>query len=179
MKKILNYIPKWLLLTLIYIIYLTFWWLILIVVGSTWLFSKKSTDSEKIMGGKMVIITVIVLVTVGIFAEYQNAIENFLDFAAKIIIPIAIIGAIIYAIKDKFFTKKCPKCESVEILKIEYGEPTQEAFENSPGIYFAGCCCFDEGNYEWVCRKCHWEWGKKVDGQYCEDEYTDEEWEKM
>jgi hypothetical protein len=65
--------------------------------------------------------------------------------------------------------KICPKCQSVEVLKIEYGHPGID-IDSRPDLYFAGCCVED---YEWICKKCHWEWGKKGDGKYCEDNFDD------
>jgi hypothetical protein len=71
----------------------------------------------------------------------------------------------------KINPKKCPKCGADEVLKIEYGEPLPE-FYNAPGLYFAGCCVED---YKWHCKKCRWEWGKKIEGRYCEDDIDDDE----
>lgn len=67
----------------------------------------------------------------------------------------------------KLNPKKCPKCGSNEVLKIEYGEPDPEEY-GRPDLYFAGCVCLTP-SCEWICKKCHWEWGKKNDGGYNED----------
>lgn len=74
----------------------------------------------------------------------------------------------------KLKPKKCPKCGSNVILKIEYGEPSLEAYNSSPDIYFAGCCMLTPAP-EWHCKKCHWQWGKKDVGEYCEDDIEDED----
>lgn len=73
---------------------------------------------------------------------------------------------------DKIIAQKskiCPKCDSSVVLRIEYGEPDPD-YATNPDIYFAGCHVED---YEWHCKKCRWEWGKKVEGRYCEDDIDD------
>ncbi len=69
----------------------------------------------------------------------------------------------------KLKPKKCPECGSDVILKIEYGEPDPGVYNSSPDIHFAGCCK-PIPSPEWHCKKCHWQWGKKDAGGYCEDD---------
>jgi len=67
--------------------------------------------------------------------------------------------------------KKCPKCRDSEVLKIEYGEPAIDV-STRPDLYFHGCDVI--GGFEWICKKCHWEWGKRENGQYCENNDLDD-----
>jgi len=100
------------------------------------------------------------------------------DIIAMIVIG-AMVGALLVTVKDGFIEKfrlwlkpkKCPKCKAKNVLKIEYGEFSPE-FYNAPGLYFAGCCVED---YEWHCGKCRWEWGKNIEGRYCEDDVDDDD----
>ena len=72
-------------------------------------------------------------------------------------------------------SKKCPKCGSEKVLKIEYGLPGDEMMDRDD-IYLGGCCIDEDNkNNEWHCKKCHWEWGKNVEGGYCEDDIEEEE----
>jgi len=68
----------------------------------------------------------------------------------------------------KLKPKKCPKCESDVILKIEYGLPDEELSKRTD-VYLGGCCITGD-DPEWHCKKCHWQWGKKNVGGYCEDD---------
>ncbi|MCX6720339.1 MAG: hypothetical protein NTW11_00850 [Candidatus Staskawiczbacteria bacterium] len=73
----------------------------------------------------------------------------------------------------KLNPKKCPKCGSAEVLKIEYGEHSVELNERID-IYWGGCCITGE-DPEWHCKKCRWEWGKKFAGHYCEDDVDEDD----
>lgn len=73
----------------------------------------------------------------------------------------------------KINPKKCPKCGADEVLKIEYGEPSEELAERTD-VYLGGCCILTPAA-EWHCKKCRWEWGKKIEGRYCEDDIDDDE----
>jgi len=55
--------------------------------------------------------------------------------------------------------RKCPKCGSLNIFKIQYGYPTEEAFllAEKNKIKFGECCVSSE-NPEYYCRDCGHEW---------------------
>ena len=57
-------------------------------------------------------------------------------------------------IKVKTKPDKCPICGG-KIIPIEYGFPTNEAFEMAErGEIKLGGCCICEDNPEWACRDC-------------------------
>ena len=73
----------------------------------------------------------------------------------------------------RLIPKKCPKCESDKVLKIEYGLPLFDDDHSARSdIYLAGCVCMVPAS-EWICKKCHWEWGKNVAGRYSEETFDD------
>lgn len=57
--------------------------------------------------------------------------------------------------------KRCPKCGSKNTIKILYGEPTQEIFQQAEAdeIKLGGCCII-EGGPEYFCKECENEWNK-------------------
>lgn len=65
--------------------------------------------------------------------------------------------------------KQCPKCGSKNSVKIIYGFPDNEAFEKAQAgkIKLGGCILF-EGNPEYYCRDCEYEWSreKAIDAAY-------------
>ena len=95
---------------------------------------------------------------------------------AAILTIVVMIGAVLVAGKDGFMEKlrlwlkpkKCPKCGAGEVLKIEYGYPIED-LEERTDVYWGGCCMLIPAN-EWHCKKCRWEWGKKSEGCYCQDD---------
>ena len=53
----------------------------------------------------------------------------------------------------------CPSCKAKEGLNIEYGMPSEEAFEASQrGEIALGGCCIGENDPERRCLKCGHEW---------------------
>jgi len=104
-EKILSFIPTWLLMTLFGIIFLLFWPVILIYWGIKSLFSKKSSDSVKITGAKVAILTIIGIVGFLIFIKYEYPISIFGNLLMKSVVIIMLIGAIVFAILQKFFPK--------------------------------------------------------------------------
>jgi len=55
--------------------------------------------------------------------------------------------------------KQCPKCGSKNSLRIIYGMPSHELFEEADAgkVRLGGCCIF-EGNPEYFCKDCENEW---------------------
>ena len=55
--------------------------------------------------------------------------------------------------------KKCPKCKSQEVIPIIYGLPGLDLAEKeSNGEVKLGGCLVIEGNPEWHCKNCGYEW---------------------
>lgn len=53
----------------------------------------------------------------------------------------------------------CPACKAKAGMNIEYGMPTEEAFEASQrGEIALGGCCIDDDSPERRCLKCGHEW---------------------
>lgn len=49
---------------------------------------------------------------------------------------------------------KCRHCGS-KVLRILYGEPTEEAYQQSlQGKFILGCCCINESSPDWQCPTC-------------------------
>lgn len=56
----------------------------------------------------------------------------------------------------------CPSCKAKEGVTIEYGMPSEEAFEASQrGEIALGGCCIDDDSPERRCLKCGHEWNIK------------------
>ena len=50
--------------------------------------------------------------------------------------------------------RKCPHCGG-KVVRILYGEPTQEAFEAAErGEFVLGGCCINELSPDWECLGC-------------------------
>lgn len=71
--------------------------------------------------------------------------------------------------------KKCPKCNSKNIIPIIYGEPTYESYLRSKKgeVMLGGCCVVIDENdksimNEYYCKNCGNEYGKKdvIDSEY-------------
>lgn len=62
--------------------------------------------------------------------------------------------------------KKCPKCNSENIVPIRYGEPSYETYlESEKGEFIlGGCCIFVDENgvpeYEYHCKDCGHEYNR-------------------
>ncbi len=55
--------------------------------------------------------------------------------------------------------KKCPKCNSKNIIPILYGLPVYEAFlKEQEGKLKLGGCVIDEESPNWHCKDCGYEW---------------------
>lgn len=51
--------------------------------------------------------------------------------------------------------RKCPHCGG-KVVRILYGEPTQESYEQSlQGKFVLGGCCINEESPDWECTSCH------------------------
>jgi hypothetical protein len=100
MKKIINYIPDWLLMWIFIIIFLVAWPAILIGVGIKFLYSNKSSDSLKIEGAKMAIMTLVGIITVSIAILYKNQISallrHFPVYSSLIIIIVGITILLVF-----------------------------------------------------------------------------------
>ena len=58
--------------------------------------------------------------------------------------------------------KKCPKCSSLNSIKILYGMPTDEIFLMSEERRIKlGGCCITGSDPEYYCKDCENEWGKQ------------------
>ena len=65
--------------------------------------------------------------------------------------------------------KKCPSCKSRNAVKIAYGMPTSELYEEYlKGKVVLGGCCVVEGGPEYFCKDCNYEWNKDevIDNAY-------------
>ena len=53
--------------------------------------------------------------------------------------------------------KKCPKCNSRNIVPITYGYPSSKGIKESEegNIILGGCCVEDKNDY---CKDCSYEW---------------------
>ena len=61
--------------------------------------------------------------------------------------------------------RKCPKCESKEVVPIIYGMPSEELLEEmGKGEVALGGCCIIEGQPEWYCKTCDHEFKMKFEG---------------
>lgn len=58
--------------------------------------------------------------------------------------------------------KKCPKCGSKNSVKIVYGMPSYELFQEAEaGKVKLGGCVIIEGNPEYFCKDCEYEWNRE------------------
>jgi hypothetical protein len=58
--------------------------------------------------------------------------------------------------------KICPQCGSKNALKIIYGYPSHELFEEAEqGKVMLGGCCISEDSPEFACRDCNKQWSRK------------------
>src|SRR5690554_2209688 len=58
--------------------------------------------------------------------------------------------------------KKCPKCGSLNVIKIMYGMPTNEAFLMAEeGKIKLGGCCITDSDPEYFCKDCENEWDRQ------------------
>lgn len=87
MKKISNIIPDWILLPVMGIIFLMIWPILFIFLGSKSLFSSKSSDSEKITGAKVALLTIVGIVVFLIYSRYQYTLETFYGDISNVFIP--------------------------------------------------------------------------------------------
>jgi len=65
--------------------------------------------------------------------------------------------------------KQCPKCGSKNSVKIVYGMPSHELFQEAEaGKVKLGGCCIIEGGPEYFCKDCENEWNKEqaIDAAY-------------
>lgn len=65
--------------------------------------------------------------------------------------------------------KQCPKCGSKNSLRIIYGMPSYELFEEAEaGKVKLGGCCVIEGGPEYFCKDCEHEWNREqaIDAAY-------------
>lgn len=63
------------------------------------------------------------------------------------------------ALKMAVLVKMCPACGSVNIVKIVYGYPCFELFQNAEaGKVRLGGCCISDSDPEYFCRDCEKEW---------------------
>lgn len=57
--------------------------------------------------------------------------------------------------------KRCPKCRSVNVIKIIYGYPSSELFQKAEaGKIRLGGCCIYEDNPDYFCKDCENEWNR-------------------
>ena len=60
---------------------------------------------------------------------------------------------------------ECPKCGSSNVIKIIYGLPSYELFQDAEkGKVKLGGCIIREDNPNWYCKDCEHEWcGETID----------------
>ncbi len=59
--------------------------------------------------------------------------------------------------------KRCPRCGSLNVVKILYGMPTYEAFVMAgEGKIKLGGCCITESDPEYFCKDCKNEWDRQT-----------------
>lgn len=80
MKKIISFIPDWILTLLLGVIFLATWPLIFIFIGVKALFDRKSTDEDKILGAKLAVVTIFGLILVLVSVKYWYQISDFFGF---------------------------------------------------------------------------------------------------
>lgn len=55
--------------------------------------------------------------------------------------------------------RKCPSCQSEDVVRIIYGLPNEEAIrEAMEGLIALGGCLVDDDNPKWKCKACEQEW---------------------
>ena len=69
------------------------------------------------------------------------------------VLIIAVLAFITVGWKNK---RRCPKCKSMLVQRMEYGLPVNPG--NDPNVYDAGCEQEDDSP-EWHCADCGHEWG--------------------
>lgn len=100
MKKYLD----WIVLFILSLIFITTWPILLIIIGVKTLFGKKSSDSEKIDGAKMAILTLIGIITVSIIIIYEYPLKIlFSRFPLNSLFVLLISGLIVLVILQKIF----------------------------------------------------------------------------
>lgn len=65
--------------------------------------------------------------------------------------------------------KKCPSCGSKNVVKIVYGMPSYELYEEAEqGKVVLGGCCIMEDAPQYFCKDCNYEWNKNqvIDNAY-------------
>jgi len=65
--------------------------------------------------------------------------------------------------------KQCPRCGSKNSIRIVYGYPSHELFnEAEAGKVKLGGCCIFEGSPEYFCKDCEHEWNREqaIDAAY-------------
>lgn len=104
MKKYLNYIPNWLLAPILFILFLGLWPLLLIILGLYYLFSGKTTEKEKILGAKIMVVTFLGIIVLSSFLVYQYSIEKyFYSLPWKFIFVFLLFGLLILIILQRLF----------------------------------------------------------------------------
>lgn len=104
MRKALNWLPNWLILPILSLLFLATWPLILIGIGIKALFDEKALDSQKITGAKAAVFTLCGLIIVGLFVIYQYPLVRFFArFPWQSLITLVIIGLCVLAILQKTF----------------------------------------------------------------------------
>lgn len=59
--------------------------------------------------------------------------------------------------------KKCPRCGSLDSIKIIYGMPTHDAFLMAKeGEIKLGGCCITDSDSEYYCKNCENEWDRQT-----------------
>jgi hypothetical protein len=128
-------------------------------------------DEEKILEAKNNKIVDFLLQEMDHIIKIMNEEEKW--FEARDGKTLRILDKYCRSVIGKSEPRKCPKCSSEAVLKIEYGLPDEELSKRTD-VYLGGCCITGE-DPEWHCKKCRWEWGKEVEGRYCEDDIDDED----
>ena len=75
--------------------------------------------------------------------------------------------------------KQCPKCGSKNSVKIVYGMPSYELFQEAEvGKVKLGGCVIIEDNPEYFCKDCEHEWNleQPIDGAYSKKKPSKHPW---
>ena len=83
------------------------------------------------------------------------------DKIGFVFLGIVIIAVLVFFTVGWKHQRRCPKCQSMKVQKMEYGIPVGETM---PDVYDAGCDEQDDSP-EWHCADCWHEW--RTSSRFC------------
>ena len=74
----------------------------------------------------------------------------------------------------------CPICGTRTAVPIQYGYPSEIAFERArKGEIVLGGCCLDDHNPDWACTSCDYSWKTVTESdlwpEYPDEDFTEED----